>query len=91
MTHSGGRPHAVGDKGQRYEIRATGYPAGGEHVIGWTDRMDRAESIAASILKAPSCTASRIIDRQQVGMDWKLSEDAKARIAEIDRHIVRRP
>lgn len=26
MTHSGGKPHAVGDRGQRYEVRMAGYP-----------------------------------------------------------------
>lgn len=36
MTHSGGKPHTnVGDRDQRYEIRATGYPKDAESVIGW--------------------------------------------------------
>lgn len=27
MTHSGGKPHTnIGDHGQRYEVRSTGYP-----------------------------------------------------------------
>ena len=80
----------MGDNGQRYEVRATGYPADGEHVIAWTDHKDRAESIAASILKAPSCTASHVIDRKPA-LDWQLSDDTKQQIAEIDRHIIRRP
>lgn len=63
MTHSGGKPHAVGDNGQRYEVRATGWPLAGESVIAWTNDKASADARAASILKAPSCTASRVIDR----------------------------
>lgn len=33
MTHSGGKPHTnVGDRGQRYELRVTGYPKPEETV-----------------------------------------------------------
>lgn len=66
MTHSGGKPHTnVGDRGQRYEIRATGYPKEGENVIGWASTLDGAEDMMKSILKAPSCTSSTIHDREQ--------------------------
>lgn len=69
MTHSGGKPHIVGDKGQRYEVRAAGYPTGGVHVIAWTDSKERADSIATSILTAPGCTNSNVIDRKFE--EWK--------------------
>jgi hypothetical protein len=64
MTHSGGKPHIVGDQGQRYEVRAIGWPDDGESVISWTDSKGRAESVATSILTAPGCTASRVVDRE---------------------------
>lgn len=66
MTHSGGKPHNVGDKGQRYEVRATGYPKEGvKSVIGWSDDLDGAERMAAAIRKAPGCTSTTVVDRQE--------------------------
>lgn len=65
MTHSGGKPHAVGDRGQRYEVRATGYPKTEESIIGWSDGLDGAEKMAAAIRQAPGCTSTVIWDRQE--------------------------
>jgi hypothetical protein len=65
MTHSGGMPHTnIGDRGQRYEVRATGYPKKGEEtVIGWAETEMGAHQMAAGIRKHPRCTGTRIIDR----------------------------
>lgn len=65
MTHSGGKPHTnVGDRGQRYEVRATGYPHEGQQsVIGWSNHFAGAVSMAAAIHKAPGCIATEIFDR----------------------------
>ncbi len=64
MTHSGGQPHTnVGDRGQRYEVRATGYPKDDESVIGWTDDLHRAEKMAAGIRLAPGCVSTTVFDR----------------------------
>lgn len=64
MTHSGGKPHATGDRGQRYEVRVTGWPNEGKTgVLGWTDDLARADKMAASIRKAPGCTSTEIFDR----------------------------
>ena len=66
MTHSGGKPHNVGDKGQRYEVLAHGYPKNEEdNVIGWSDTLEGAERMMAAILKAPGCTSVKIYDRQE--------------------------
>lgn len=67
MTWGGGKPHPpVVDKGQRFEVRATGYPnAEGENVIGWTDNGERAAAMMSAILKAPGCTSASIFDRQE--------------------------
>lgn len=66
MTHSGGKPHTnIGDRGQRYEVRATGYPKDGESVIGWSDTLDGADQMAAAIRLAPSCQSTLIFDREE--------------------------
>lgn len=65
MTWGGGKPHEVGDRGQRYEVRTTGYPEEGVNVIGWTDALDGAERMMIAILKAPGCTSAQIFDRQE--------------------------
>lgn len=66
MTHSGGKPHTnVGDRGQRYEVRASGYPKEGESVIGWAPTLLGAQDIAAAIREAPGCTSTVILDRQE--------------------------
>ena len=65
MTHSGGKPHNVGDKGQRYEVRMTGYPKEGENRLGWSDDLAGAEGMMEAILSAPGCTSATIFDRQE--------------------------
>lgn len=55
----------VGDRGQRYEVRATGYPRSERSVIGWSNDLDGAEKIAAAIRKAPGCLSTEIFDREQ--------------------------
>lgn len=47
MTHSGGKPHAVGDRGQRYEVT---YLDGDERkVCGWSDTIAGAERMRDAI------------------------------------------
>jgi hypothetical protein len=66
MTHSGGKPHTnVGDCGQRYEVRAVGYPNEGDNVIGWSDGEAAAYRTFSAILKAPGCTSATIFDREE--------------------------
>jgi hypothetical protein len=66
MTHSGGLPHTnVGDRGQRYEVRATGYPKEAESVIGWSETLKGADEMAKSIGEAPGCLSTVIFDRQE--------------------------
>lgn len=66
MTHSGGKPHTnVGDRGQRYEIRATGYPKDEKSVIGWTLKLDDIEKVISALCQAPGCVSVEIFDRQE--------------------------
>lgn len=65
MTHSGGKPHTnIGDVGQRYEVRATGYPKDDESIIGWSSTLKGAEDMALAIRQAPRCLSTEIIDRE---------------------------
>lgn len=57
-------PEKIGDKGQRFEVRAMGYPNDGSNVIGWTNDAERAEVMMKSIRKAPRCTCAWIVDRK---------------------------
>ena len=64
MTHSGGKPHTnIGDRGQRYEVRATGYPKDETSVIGWASTLEGAEDMASGIRQAPGCLSTEIHDR----------------------------
>ncbi len=54
----------IGDKGQRWQVEALGYPREGEWAtIGWSDTRDGARAMASSIKNHPSCTQTRISDR----------------------------
>lgn len=64
MTHSGGKPHTnIGDRGQRFEVRAMGYPKEGWSVIGWSSDQIGALEMALAITRAPSCSAVEVFDR----------------------------
>lgn len=56
-------PERIGDKGQRYEVHATGYPKDGTNTIGWSASLKGAEQLAAGIALAPGCTSTEIFDR----------------------------
>lgn len=59
-------PHpATGDQGQRYELRAQGYPKDGENVIGWSNDLVWAMTACISICKAPSCKSATVFDRTE--------------------------
>ncbi len=63
MTHSGGKPHNVGDKGQRYEVRAVSMQ-GKEFVVGWTEHPDGG-GLVKIIEEHPVWVLSQIIDRDR--------------------------
>jgi hypothetical protein len=64
MTHSGGKPHEVGDRGQRYELRYTDAYSGEEKVFGWSSTLATAEKMLCGIKIWPSANGGRIVDRQ---------------------------
>lgn len=63
MTHSGGKPHNVGDKGQQYEVRFTGGD-GVVAVFGWSDDKDGAERMCRLITRHPVWRDPFIVDRE---------------------------
>lgn len=66
MTHSGGKPHTnVGDRGQRYEVRTTGYPKQDKSVVGWAETVGGADELASAFRQNPDCTSTEIFDRQE--------------------------
>lgn len=65
----------VGDKGQRYEVSATGYPFEGQKtVVGWVEQLDGAERMANSLRQAPGCTSVHIRDRWKATPEWGESQ-----------------
>ena len=63
MTHSGGKPHAVGDRGQRYEVTYFDPDANIRKVFGWSDTAEGAQAFARSIELHPSMQFPQIRDR----------------------------
>lgn len=62
MTHSGGKPHNVGDKGQRFEVRYID-DGGAEKVFGWSNDLSGAAKMVGSIALAPAMQKPMIVDR----------------------------
>lgn len=75
MTHSGGKPHAVGDKGQRYEVRCkgvTGCDDDAPTIVGWSDTLKGVKSFVQGIDAHPSWHSPTITDRelhQEIDLD----------------------
>ena len=63
-THSGGKPHAVGDRGQRYEVSVYNSETKQRQVMGWSDVKEIAEAMCEGMKKHPSWEDPEIRDRQ---------------------------
>lgn len=58
-------PKLIGDRGQRYELHATGWPKAGDNVIGWSDfKWKLADKGHALLTTNPAVTAAFILDRK---------------------------
>jgi hypothetical protein len=64
MTHSGGKPHAVGDRGQQYEITFFDPDTNERLVLGWTDDIVAAQGMSNGIEQHPSWCYPQIRDRR---------------------------
>jgi hypothetical protein len=63
-------PEKIGDKGQRYELRMTGYPKDEESVIGWGNDKAGLTEVGVSLGKAPGATSMRVVDRTGAEPDF---------------------
>lgn len=63
MTHSGGEPHNVGDKGQRYEVTFFNPETIERQIFGWSDTEDGAAQMVKSIQAHPSWYNAEVRDR----------------------------
>lgn len=64
VTINGGQPHAVGDRGQRYEVTFLDPGENVRKVFGWSETQKGAQTMVSSIEKHPSWQEPRIIDRK---------------------------
>jgi hypothetical protein len=64
VTHSGGKPHAVGDRGQRYEITVYDEEISARRVLGWAETEQAAHQMGLAAVKRPSWSDYEVNDRQ---------------------------
>lgn len=64
MTINGGKPHAVGDRGQRYEVTFFNPAAFKRQVLGWSETLEGAESMVAGVNAHPAWEQAQIEDRR---------------------------
>lgn len=67
MTIDGGKPHAVGDKGQRYEVRCKGMTGCDDDepaAIGWCNTLAGVKQFVRGIDAHPVWHSPFIIDRE---------------------------
>jgi|JI10StandDraft_1071094.scaffolds.fasta_scaffold2010484_2 hypothetical protein len=72
MTINGGKPHAVGDRGQRYEITYFDGRAAERRTLGWCETREQADMVVLTMSSHPVWSGFQITDRhetpnQQVG------------------------
>lgn len=63
MTHSGGKAHAVGDLGQRFEVTVFDEPSNKRVLVGWTDDAETARKMADGADLRPSWKWPQVWDR----------------------------
>lgn len=69
MTHSGGKPHQVGDRGQRYEVTVMDHVHHRRIVVGWCNEVDRARGMRDGANMRPTWSDARIEDRESGDAD----------------------
>lgn len=63
MTHSGGMPHEVGDRGQRFEVSFYDPDQNKRRTLGWSETIESARQMAAAIESHPRWQFVQILDR----------------------------
>jgi hypothetical protein len=57
-------PEQIGDKGQRFVVEIKDYPNEGWQVCAYSDTYEGAKHFGETLVKAPTATDHRIIDRE---------------------------
>lgn len=65
MTINGGKPHAVGDRGQRYEITYRDGRTAERRTLGWCETREKADMIVLAMSSHPTWSAFEIEDRSE--------------------------
>lgn len=63
MTWAGGRPHPVGDRGQRYEVSVLEDATQKRLTCGWTNDKSSAERMAVCLALRPGWSMGQVRDR----------------------------
>lgn len=64
MTINGGKPHATGDHGQRYEVTFFNPATFQRKVLGWSETLEGAERMVAVVDAHPVWEHPQIADRK---------------------------
>lgn len=65
MTWAGGRPHQVGDRGQRYEVSVIDEASEQRIPCGWTNDKISAERMAVALALRPGWRHGQVLDRKE--------------------------
>lgn len=65
MTHSGGKPHQVGDRGQRFEVSFFDPKANKRCILGWTTTIEDARMMVSAVEGHPTWDDAQITDREK--------------------------
>ena len=65
MTTNGGKPHAVGDRGQRYEITYLDGQNAQRRTLGWCATREQADMVVLTMSDHPVWSGFEIIDRHE--------------------------
>lgn len=88
MTYDGGKPHAVGDRGQRFEVSVYDEDKGERIVCGWTDNADDASKMAASFALRPGWSLEQVRDRKPIGAEQPLVK-LRIKLTKAEKEIAR--
>lgn len=64
MTIDGGKPHAVGDRGQRYEVSFFNPSTNKREVFGWAESRTGVAAMVRSIDLHPTWSHPEVKDRK---------------------------
>lgn len=73
MTHSGGKPHEVGDRGKRYEITVFDIDKGRRTVIAWQE-SEPTDKLLRSLETRPGWVLAESRDRRPCDLSHELAD-----------------